>query len=470
MMLDRLPQVRRAPIQYGVATPDIFWRIDGPDTPKALVCDAGDMQLSFATYVERIVDHWQQWHRSQGWHVAGLNSANRASVVDLLRGDFDLRPSLSAQMGLVDTELLRLTEQQYRTLEGLRLNDRAVVSGGAGTGKTLLALNEAEREAGRGRKVLLTCFNRRLADHLAKTSRDVKGVTVLHLHGLMAELIRRAHLESKLPDADESSLLEVFYPELAAEAVFDLEELGCFGSLVVDEGQDLLLNPYLDLLDYLLADGLSGGRWRVFLDHRQNLFDGSEPAALGRLWEHSPARFELTVNCRNTTPIAVATSLFAETPIDELSDVDGPDVVERWFEEPSQQIELLASSIDDLLAGNIRLDQVVVLSRRRLANSGIPRSLPNGIVLWEAGQPKPSRPHVEFSTIASFKGLERDVVILVGIDDLSGDNARVSLYVGLSRAKGVLVPFVSESQRKRYRELAELLGRRYEARHPAGGV
>ncbi len=356
-----------------------------------------------------------------------------------------------------------LTEQQYQTVEGLSLNDRSIVRGGAGTGKTLLAVNEARREASKGKRVLLTCFNRRLADLMAEALGGVDSVTVRHLHGLMADLVRRADLESKLPDADESSLFDVHYPVLAAEALADLGALGNFDALIVDEGQDLLLHPYLDLFDNLLTGGLSGGRWRVFLDHKQNLYGANEPTALVRFRGYGPAQFELTVNCRNTAPIAMATSLFADTPLDEISDVEGPEVGVRWFKDAAKQAQMVDVVLDKLVEGNVSLDQVVVLSWRRLENAGIPRTLPSGTVLWEAVRPRPNRRHVEFSTIASFKGLERDVVIVIGIDDLQGNDARVALYVGLSRAKGLLAPFVSESQREHYAELSAMLGRRIAA-------
>ena len=470
LILNRLPGVGHAPIQYGVVVPDIPWAVDGPDTPKQLVCDSNDMRTPFSVYVERIAAYWQQWLRSSGRRVGGLDSEERSGVVDLLRGDFDLRPSLSTELGLVEAELLRLTEQQYRIVEGLSLNDRAIVRGGAGTGKTLLAINEARREAGKGKRVLLTCFNRRLADLMAGVLQRVDGVVVRHLHGLMVDLVRRADLESKLPDADEFSLFDVHYPTLAAEALTDLDELGSFDALIVDEGQDLLLHSYLDLFDDLIAGGLSSGRWRVFLDHKQNLYGANEPTALARFRGYAPAQFKLTVNCRNTAPIAMATSLFADTPLDEISDVEGPEVEVRWFTGTDQQVRVLDTVLDELVEENVRLGQVIVLSRRRLGNAGVPRTLPSGTVLWEASQPRPKRQHVEFSTIASFKGLERDVAIVVGIDDLRGHDARIALYVGLSRARGFLVPLVSESQRNYYEELGAILGRRIAAQPGSRGA
>jgi len=468
-IVGQLPEAGRAPIGYGVVTPDIEWTIDGLDTPKELVYDADDAASPFGRYVDRIVRYWQQWLRDRGRPITGLDEKTRSAVVDLLRGDFDLRPTLAAQLGLVNEELLRLTEQQSRTVHGLTQNDRALIRGGAGTGKTLLALDEARREAEAGRRVLLTCFNRRLADLMNHALRDLEYVTVRHLHGLMSDLVRRAELEQRLPDADDASLFDVHYPGLAAEALIELDEIGSFDVLVVDEAQDLLLGSYMDLLDWLIKGGLAEGRWRIFLDHKQNLYRADEPAALVRLEGYDSARFELTVNCRNTAAIGVATSLFAATPLDEFLEVEGPSVEPRWYNESRCQAGLLQSVLNELLIEGIDLRQVVVLSRRRRENSDLPRTLSDDTRLWEADEPRPRRRHVEFSTVASFKGLERDVVIVTGIDDLKGQDARLSLYVGLSRAKALLIPFVSESQRQEYEQLSKMLGQRIAAQ-PASAL
>ena len=143
-------------------------RLDGPDTPRLLVCDSNDMRTSFSAYAERIAVYWQQWLRGVAADAWGgwIQRTERPSLTCCGETSIsDLRCRLN--WDLVETELLRLTEQQYRTVEGLSLNDRAIVTGGAGTGKTLLAVNEARREAGTGKRVLLTCFNRRLADLMA---------------------------------------------------------------------------------------------------------------------------------------------------------------------------------------------------------------------------------------------------------------------------------------------------------------
>ena len=466
----RLPRLRGALIRYGVVTPDVMWKFDGPDTPQSLVCDASDMQAPFSTYVRRIVQYWRK-RLSDGQGEGGeLKTEDCTAIAEILRGDFQLFPYLGAQLRSVDSDLLRLTEQQYRTMTGLSLNDRTVVRGGAGTGKTMLAIHEARREAANGRHVLLTCFNRRLAGFLSKALHDVEGIVVNHLHGTMADYIRRAGLESRLTKSDESSLFNVHYPALATAAVRRLGETGRFDVLVVDEGQDLLQDSHLDFLSNLLKGGLEQGRWRIFLDHKQNLFGAIEPNTLERIHSYTPAQFELKLNCRNTAPIAMATCLFGDIPLDDISDVEGPDVVIHWYTDPVLQADMLDAVLHQLSEEHVLLDHVAVLCRKKLANSSLPTVLPSGTYLWEAGRPIPNGRYVEFSTISSFKGLEKDVVIVADIDDLRGNDARMALYVGISRARGLLVPFVSESERHNYKSLSERLGWRIASQKNSHGT
>ena len=63
--------------------------------------------------------------------------------------------------------------------------------------------------------------------------------------------------------------------------------------------------------------------------------------------------------------------------------------------------------------------------------------LPSGLV-WKDISSRQER-GVTVDTVAKFKGLEGDVLILWGLDKLPQDERRETLYVGISRAKSILV-------------------------------
>ncbi len=63
---------------------------------------------------------------------------------------------LGAALAEDECRILALTEEQFSVLDTLARLRRVAVSGGAGTGKTLLALEKAKRLAGEGFETLLT--------------------------------------------------------------------------------------------------------------------------------------------------------------------------------------------------------------------------------------------------------------------------------------------------------------------------
>src|SRR6185503_3736947 len=72
----------------------------------------------------------------------------------------------------VEQQRIRLTANQAKVFRVIGSRRRAVVAGGAGTGKTVLAVDRARSRAASGLKGLLLCYNRPLADALAEDLKD----------------------------------------------------------------------------------------------------------------------------------------------------------------------------------------------------------------------------------------------------------------------------------------------------------
>ena len=94
-----------------------------------------------------------------------------AETIQLLRPDLRLIPSLSADE--MDKQLLKLSAEQMRSLNMMDRNPRLRVTGGPGSGKTLLAFETCRRElkARPDSKIGLMCFNRHLGAFLADVAK-----------------------------------------------------------------------------------------------------------------------------------------------------------------------------------------------------------------------------------------------------------------------------------------------------------
>ena len=117
-------------------------------------------------------------------------------LVDLLTEPVALRSMLRNELVAGEHEVVRLTAGQYDLLNTLRFQRRASIVGGAGTGKTMLALEKAQRLAREGYRTLLVCFNsplaRELADLAAETSAQTGLLDVRTFHQLCEDLGREA--------------------------------------------------------------------------------------------------------------------------------------------------------------------------------------------------------------------------------------------------------------------------------------
>lgn len=458
-LASNIPAIHRSMVGYGVVVPDIKFTVRGPDVDLSLVYDADDVRAPFGDYVERLAQRWREkLTELKGAQPAGIDARMREDVLDLIRPDFDARLSLRSRADQVNKELLRLTVEQYRVLDGLASNDRAVIVGAAGTGKTLLAVEEAARYSKLGYRVALICYNRNLAEHLVDVVVDLPGVSARSMHAMLHDIVHRAGLDDQLPAADDTHLFEVSYPDLAFRALVDGLVADRFDVVVVDEAQDLMSTRYLDVVDAVLDGGFAGGRWRLFYDPRQDVFEGSESGVLRKV-RAAGVSFSLTVNCRNTRPIGVETGLLCGIRPGETLVADGPEVQRRWYASDREQLRLLGRDINNVLIGGFGPNDLVVLGRRRLANSAFADSIP-GIPfrLADAGVGPLPKGCLRYSTVQAFKGLEADAVFLVDIDDLVSPQSVGSLYVGASRTRTNLFLYLATTVRAQYDDRAEELG------------
>jgi Nuclease-related domain len=455
-LAERVPAVRRSFVGHGVLFPESPFAFDLPEAAPEMIYDDTDLVRPISAYIEHLTNYWKQSLQLRRAHVPdGLDRAARSLIVHQLAPDFELVPSLRARLHEVDEELIRLTEQQKELLRGLEETPRVVVRGGAGTGKTLIACDEAARLAGTGLRTVYLCYGSRLAAYVRPVL-EPADVRVTHLHGLMRDLIEEAGLEDRLPAVEPRDLFDVYYPEIALDAVERLDRFGSVDAVVIDEGQDLLKPPWVLLLDALVSGELNNGTWRLFHDPNQDIFSAGPPVELDRL-ENVATCYRLTRNCRNTREVAMATSILSGVAVSETLGAEGPEVTERWYTDRKSHVKSILNQLRVWLDGGVSPGDITVLAPGGFDDSALaridPGRLPRQIVdVSHADSADPNK--IRFSTVAGYKGLESEAVLLTGFTDLDEPSTLSLLYVGASRARALLGLVLDEDCKQAYKERA----------------
>jgi len=382
------------------------------------------------------------------------------ALAKFLRPDFEVLMSPEERRIERTAELRRFTEEQFTALELMAANPQTIFEGPAGTGKTVLAIEEARRAAATGRRVLFLCYNAWLRSHVQHEFRGNENVVVQSLSGLYLEIVGHQGdkgdrsgdwWDGKLRDAAIDVLLES-----GPTMEIDL--------LVIDEAQDLLGRGGLEVVDLLADDLLRTGNWRMFADFERQAIFGDPTAALETLRATAPraVHFPLVKNCRNTPRIVdfieMATGMHPGYR-EVLRRDDGVQPTPHYYKNHRAQVALLEQEVRTLIDEGFKCGDIAILSPIR---HGVARDLSS-----EFGDMLSSDPtHLDedriiMATIQKFKGLDRPAVILTDIDDVSTPTAEALFYTGMTRATDRLVVLISRDQRPRIQtKLAEFATRR----------
>ena len=394
----------------------------GPELPSRLVIDASSMQ-----WADKAVDAVFDAAIGAG---TPLSPAAVAQLVQMLGPRVSLAPSLSATVSEEGAVLVRLTQEQFDILELLAAFPRVGVSGGAGTGKTLVAMERARRLAAEGRRVLLLCYNRGLAAYL-KPRAD--GFTASTFHSLCDALSKSAGVP--WPAAPEGPDAQVFWreqaPALLLQALDRLPDER-YDAVIVDEAQDFHEYWWI-AVEKLLRRPAEDMLW-VFFDPQQNIYGGSAWEALGL--RTAP----LAYNCRNTQRIArYAYGLVNAQPRLRPGTPEGVGVSVEQCTSEREMLDAVRRALHRIIVeGRLSADRVVVLSPHSTRTSAVWRARTFGNLALVQYPAAPGPGEVQFATLQGFKGLEADAVVLCEARKGHQHSSAQHLYVASSRARHVL--------------------------------
>jgi len=445
---------------FGVVFPDCDYDVKSVEWPSDLVLDARKWHAQgLKTYLLSLEKYWTEHQKLQHGYVS---PEEVQKIVQVLRPDFDLVRSLQVEAEEIEGRLVQLTEEQYTRLDIIEDHARILVEGGAGTGKTLLAIEAAGKYASQGKRVLFVCFSPLLATFLS-TRINATGVTVRSVHELMRTIVQKYDL---VPPGYNTSLglNDPWFTEHLAPA-FDtasrhLTDQDRFDMLIVDEGQDILNLEYLSALSNVVVGGLEKGTWRIFYDpyNQGAIFGAMDQEVITLLDSLGAVHARLSINCRNTDQIVLQTQLVTGADLSNQSTGPGPEVTHQEYQSIDESVPLIQAYLDELVAREVLLRDITILSPLPYEESAASK-------LSSKWQKKIIRlddkinwhfpfDGLTFATIAEFKGLENRFIVLIDIEDLDSTPLALStLYVGMTRARVSLRIVFNRRLVNRYREL-----------------
>lgn len=414
-------------IGHAVAFPKVIVKENIPlplDAPYEIILDRSKL-TSLSDSIKEIFDYWRGQNKKQ----ANFNQAQIKKLESILAPTTKIKPIIEED----EKFFLELSEQQFRLLNWLSSHRRVRISGCAGSGKTLLAVEKARHLRNQGFSVLLTCYNRGLASFLSKNLGLRRNMYIYNFHALCKHLFTKAGLqipEEKTMATDK--LLNEIYPNRLMQAA-DLLNWRV-DAIIVDEGQDFRENWWF-ALKFLLKDP-DNGIFYFFYDNNQDIFGNNWQPPLEEI--HIP----LTENWRNTQKIHNYVNQYYHG--ENKPRCIGPfgRDVEILHYESDTDLKNKLSELLNLLVNEEDIspkDIVILTTTRKLTLQN--KSIGNFKIKAE---PIPNSNEILCNTIYYFKGLESPVVILVNTGFFKTGEPNINnienlMYVGTSRARHHLI-------------------------------
>ena len=323
---------------------------------------------------------------------------------------------------------IALDREQLAILDIAGENSRALVEGGAGTGKTLVARELCTRWAARGKRCLYLCFTDALAhavDRYFESHRsqgvDVRAAPIRHF--------ARDLLGDAGHDLPTTSTPD-FWNEVSLRAACDAlpPDDRRPDLVVIDESQDLTDG------DWVLIEALAKDRalW-LFGDPAQAFWkERHPPAALIAPF----ARLKLTRQYRNPEIIARFAALYRDPPSGEpvASIPTDPAVLRVSLARDGDVLGRVRHELDELRRQGVRPADIAIISLAGQTKSKLVTLSSLGTHAIVRADAPEAATHIVADTFLRFKGLDRPFVIVTELVHGPHMQYDVRMHIALTRA------------------------------------
>ena len=307
---------------------------------------------------------------------------------------------------------------------------RLNIRGCAGAGKSVIAVKLAEELANQGKKVLVLCFNKILANRLQKAISGNGNVRAEAFFDFCIE-VANVSADDIQKYASNPKTWSFALPKLAQKAI----ENSCinFDAVIVDEGQDFSSEAWKTIEMLVIEDGI----FHIFYDDDQNIYQQTL-----NIPQTPYPEITLSVNYRNTQKIFTVLKDFISIKDARVSE-DAPHGLDTEFytiTNEQQRRDFLYTKLCKLVDENkISHNEIVILGGHSLKNTCIKQCEFGKFYIIEDATASNAN-EINYRTYMKFKGCEAPVVIIIDVDrDDDRWNEKSALYTSMSRAQSLLI-------------------------------
>lgn len=329
--------------------------------------------------------------------------------------------SLGTRARALGERRFALDDAQLAALEGLFDNDRVIVRGGAGTGKTLLAAEAARRHAAAGKRTLLLCFTQPLCKWLRARLAGT-GVEVQTVSGLAKAIVDAVDG----PERQGSLTANAYWQRVYERAVDVCAQR--WDAVVVDEGQDLTFEAW-----FLVRELARDGRLWAFHDPGQGYWaDRSPPLDL------FDASFKLVRGQRCPPGVdALARRYVGEEGDAAAIQAACAEGILKLVpcNDPAKTAERVAEEVDRLLSEKVAPGDIGIVSLRGQTASGAVHQRERiGRHAFVHADADDMEERLVADTFLRWKGLERPAIIVADVPAEPLRRFGTRMHIALTRA------------------------------------
>ena len=439
----RLP--KKILFQYGVALPQMNWNIESPQWDQQQIFDS--KCKDFTSYFKTLEDYWHKhlFKKKQRNFYDQMPKDIVFEIVKTLAPNFIPPKKFPLDISSSDRELMKYSNEQNAILEHALDNPRILVSGEAGTGKTLMAIKVCNTLA-EEKRILLLCYNKNLVSFLKKEINE--KVDIFNIHAFISNM-------AKLSD-DKLDFYSHEYKEKARKIVLkNIEEKKFipYDMLIIDEGQDFMDIEFYMIIEKLLKGSLSSGNWIIFYDHhyQARLFGNEEIEDVKQsLLKEGCTRYNLNKNFRNPYRLVNRINEIFKGKVEPVRKEKKENLIFVTCDE-TNNFKTIIEFINFCVKNGAENNQITILVGCNIKKSNFYKNsfksnsqlvTKGDKLFYQIKSENSQNVDVEIQSVYTYKGLENYIIFF----DLTDFPSLEDFYIAMTRCKTKIYVLLTKTQ------------------------